>query len=207
MSLPKGWISPEGGTCNEPYTGRRKQEGTRRGQGVWTASVGAPVPLDKWCASLMTPNGRCADRLSVPLNHLMAVLRHVAFAVRPLVPSTRSPLFTTIHTLFAHHSHTIHTYSRTIRALFAHYSRTIRALFAHYSRRFTSVHIGSRRFAPIHVCSSLVRTSIRLCSHYLRYFRRYSHYSRGIRRRQLGSAVSSQCVNGPELWGDTRFPV
>ena len=78
-------------------------------------------------------------------------------------------LFTSIHTLFAHYSQ-----------LFAHYSRTIRALFAHYSRRFTSVHVGSRRFAPVHASSSLVRT----VSDYVRTIcaiRRYSHYSRGIR--------------------------
>ena len=36
---------------------------------VWTASLGAPVPLLYVVSSLVTPDGRCADRLSVPPNH------------------------------------------------------------------------------------------------------------------------------------------
>ena len=82
---------------------------------------------------------------------------------------TGSHLFTHYSQVFTHYSHTIRNYSHTIRAL-----------FAHYSRRFTSVHVGSRRFAPVHASSSLVRT----VSDYVRTIcaiRRYSHYSRGIR--------------------------
>ena len=33
VTLPTVWISAEGGTCNEPYTGRRNHEGTRFGVG------------------------------------------------------------------------------------------------------------------------------------------------------------------------------
>ena len=82
---------------------------------------------------------------------------------------TGSHLFTHYSQVFTHYSHTIRNYSHTIRAL-----------FAHYSRRFTSVHVGSRRFAPVHASSSLVRT----VSDYVRTIcaiRRYSHYSQGIR--------------------------